>query len=581
MNSEQLRLFINGAFGNEADARKVRKLLTPYLQRSLDEIRQLIELLPDESLARQREWRALLAEVERILEPYNDAFAIELSRQLPLSGAAAAEETTLMLKSVVPQTAGLVPPEVIMADSTKFLLNTKVNEKRVLGFFIPEEAGKASPFTKSVRRRIDQIVTGGIIRGESTAKIAGDLPAQLKNQLEGQEMAFARTAIQDYNRQVKEEVWNANRDAFARLGLKYEWVSALDSRTCPTCAPLDGEVRDNKGDFPKTPVHVNCRCQVVLIDPEDPGKIRYGQEAMETKPTGEGAYKTQKTVKGEKLYRRNREVKTVNGKSPRYADFLASADRKTQEMFFGGGDAGSIRADKFGEAIKRGDDPQRALINLTDRVDKTKKRTTIKGAARRFKPTDKLQTTSVITKNKKITAAEIDAVKKFTDFDFQAVSAANYQQAKKAGKKLTEFESSRANIYGSETKQQLDNRLERSRLVESYIAKKQPYKGTVYRGVNLDTNGELQELWDAMQKRGALSAESWTQSREVGERFAGKGKARVLFELVENKSGVSIKDISNKPKELEVLMPSGVKYEPVDTRVDENGLRIIRVREKR
>ena len=280
MNSEQLRLFINGAFGSEADARKVRKLLTPYLQRSLDEIRQLVELLPDESLARQREWRALLVEVERMLEPYNDAFAIELSRQLPLSGADAAEETTLMLKSVVPQTAGLVPPEAIMADSTKFLLNTRVNEKRVLGLFIPEEAGKASPFTKSVRRRIDQIVTGGIIRGEETKFIAAKLIPQLNKQLAGQAMAVARTAIQDYNRQVKEEVWNANRDAFARLGLKYEWVSALDSRTCPTCAPLDGEVRDNKGDFPKTPVHVNCRCQVVLVDPEDPGKIRYGQEAM-------------------------------------------------------------------------------------------------------------------------------------------------------------------------------------------------------------------------------------------------------------------------------------------------------------
>ena len=386
MNSEQLRLFINGAFGSEADARKVRKLLTPYLQRSLDEIRQLVELLPDESLARQREWRALLEQVERILEPYNDAFAVELSRQLPLSGAAAAEETTLMLKSVVPQTAGLVPPAAIMADSTKFLLNTKVNERRVLGFFIPEEPGKPSPFTKSVRRRIDQIVTGGIIRGESTAKIAKQLAAPLKNQLEGQEMAFARTAIQDYNRQVKEEVWNANRDAFARLGLKYEWVSALDSRTCPTCAPLDGDVRGAKGDFPKTPVHVNCRCQVVLVDPEDPGRIRYGQEAMVEKPSGAGAYKTQKAVKGEELYRRNREVKTVDGKSPRYADFLATADRKTQQMFFGGGNAGSIRADDFRKAIKRGDDPQRALINLTNRVDKTAKRTTRRGAARRFVP---------------------------------------------------------------------------------------------------------------------------------------------------------------------------------------------------
>ena len=188
MNSEQLRLFINGAFGNEADARKVRKLLTPYLQRSLDEIRQLIELLPDESLARQREWRALLEQVERILEPYNDAFAIELSRQLPLSGAAAAEETTLMLKSVVPQTAGLVPPELIMADSTKFLLQTKVGNQRVLGMFIPVE-GK-SPFTTSVRKSIDRIVTGGIIRGEETKVIAAKMIPQLNKQMASQAMAL-------------------------------------------------------------------------------------------------------------------------------------------------------------------------------------------------------------------------------------------------------------------------------------------------------------------------------------------------------------------------------------------------------
>lgn len=384
MNSDQLRLFINGAFGNEEDARKIRKLLTPYLQRSLDEIRQLVELLPNESLARQREWRALLEQVERILEPYNDAFAIELSRQLPVSGAAAAEETTLMLKSVVPQTAGLVPPEAIMADSTKFLLNTKVNERRVLGLFIPEEAGKPSPFTKSVRRQINQIVTGGIIRGEETKVIAAKLIPQLNQQLASQATAVARTAIQDYNRQVKESVWDANRDAFARLGLKYEWVSALDSRTCPTCAPLDGEVRGAKGDFPKTPVHVNCRCQVILVDPEDPGRIRYGQQAYDQKPTGKGVYKTKKRVKGEELFRKNVEVATVDGQSPRYADFLANSNRTTQAMFFGGGNAGAIRADKFRKAIDRGDDPQRALIDLTNRVDKTAKRTTRKGAERRF-----------------------------------------------------------------------------------------------------------------------------------------------------------------------------------------------------
>jgi SPP1 gp7 family putative phage head morphogenesis protein len=392
MNSEQLRLFINGAFGNEADARKLKARLDPVLRRLLEQIRTSIENLPDESLARQREWRLILEQFDQLIEPYNDAFAIELSRQLPLSGAAAAEETTLMLKSVVPRTAGLVPSAAIMADSTKFLLNTKVNERRVLGFFIPEERGKASPFTKSVRRRVNQIVTGGIIRGDSTAKIAGDLPAQLKKQLEGDEMAFARTAIQDYNRQVKEQVWSANRDAFARLGLKYEWVAALDSRTCPTCAPLDGDVRDAKGDFPKTPVHVNCRCQVVLVDPEDPGKIRYGQVISDRPLSGKGTYKTQKRINGKDWNRQNRQVDLRDdGKSPRYADWLAQMAEKqdpasidTLREFFGGGDAGNTRADNFRKDVRKGVDPAAALVKQTNRVDRSAKRTTRKGVARRF-----------------------------------------------------------------------------------------------------------------------------------------------------------------------------------------------------
>lgn len=385
MNSEQLRLFISGAFGNEADAKKVKRVLEPYLQRALEEIRLRIEQLPDESLTRQREWRAILDRVDEVLAPYNNAFAVELGQQLPVSGAGAAEETKLMLQSVAPRTAGIVSPIAVMADSTKFLLNTKVNGRRVLGLFIPDQTGP-SPFTKSIIKRIDQIVTGGIIRGEATAKIAENLVKPLKNVIEANELAIARTAIQDYNRQVKEAVWDANREALR--GLKYEWVAALDSRTCQTCAPLDGAEKDSNSDFPTTPVHVNCRCQVVLIDPDDEGKIRYGQETMVTRPTGEGAYKTKKKVKGKSLYRRNREVKTVNGESPRYADFLASADRKTQQMFFGGGNAGSIRAEKFRKALKT-KTPQKALIDLTNRTDKTAKTSTAKGVSRRFKPSDK------------------------------------------------------------------------------------------------------------------------------------------------------------------------------------------------
>lgn len=333
MNSEQLRLFLNGAFGNEADARKVRSQLTPYLRTALQEIRDLVEQLPNESLARQREWRQLLELVEQKLERYSDAFSVELSRQLPVSGLAAAEETTLMLKSVVPQVAGLVPPELIMAESTqRILLSTRVNERRVLGLFAPDRDGP-SPFTRSNRRMIDTLVTGGIIRGDSTAKIARALATEMPQRMQSQALALSRTAIQDYNRQVKEEVWKANEDTFKELGLKYEWVSALDSRTCPTCAPLDGAVKDSKDDFPSTPVHVNCRCLVVLIDPDDKDdpRPRYGQLASERPTKGQpGGYVSKKKVKGDNLFRKNREFKPKDGQPVTYATFLADLARKAK-----------------------------------------------------------------------------------------------------------------------------------------------------------------------------------------------------------------------------------------------------------
>ena len=332
MNSEQLRLFLNGAFGNEAGAREINKELKPYLRAALQEILDLIDQLPNESLARQREWRQLLKLVEQKLERYSDAFGVELSRQLPVSGLAAAEETTMMLKSVVPQVAGLVPPELIMADSTKFLLRAKVNERRVLGLFAPDRDGP-SPFTRSNRRMIDTLVTGGIIRGDSTAKIARALATEMPQRMQSQALALSRTAIQDYNRQVKEEVWKANEDTFKELGLKYEWVAALDSRTCPTCAPLDGEVRDSKDDFPSTPVHVNCRCLVVLIDPDDKDdpRPRYGQLASERPTKGQpGGYVSKKKVKGDNLFRKNREFRPNDGQPVTYATFLADLARKAK-----------------------------------------------------------------------------------------------------------------------------------------------------------------------------------------------------------------------------------------------------------
>ena len=48
---------------------------------------------------------------------------------------------------------------------------------------------------------------------------------------------MSRTVTQDVSRQVNEAVWDANADAMEDM--VYLFTTALDSRTCETCAPLD------------------------------------------------------------------------------------------------------------------------------------------------------------------------------------------------------------------------------------------------------------------------------------------------------------------------------------------------------
>jgi len=162
-------------------------------------------------------------------------------------------------------------------------------------------------------------------------------------------------------------VFRANEEQLS--GLQWEWVAALDSKTCPTCAPLDGQRWDNRSDAPTWPIHINCRCRVVAVDPEEAADVRAGLQVSPTRddlPAGR-EYKTKLKVKGSKLYRVSTDIKGKDGKPPTYADFLAQSNRTTQQMFFGGGNAGSIRAERFQKAVRSGTRPEVALRDLINR----------------------------------------------------------------------------------------------------------------------------------------------------------------------------------------------------------------------
>jgi hypothetical protein len=44
----------------------------------------------------------------------------------------------------------------------------------------------------------------------------------------------------------------------------FRWQTAMDERTCPECGPLQGRTWSDRMPMPVPPLHVNCRCQVVL-----------------------------------------------------------------------------------------------------------------------------------------------------------------------------------------------------------------------------------------------------------------------------------------------------------------------------
>ena len=94
-----------------------------------------------------------------------------------------------------------------------------------------------------------QIIQESKLAGFKGAKIAGDTAAA---RVYRQAQTLARTAVAEQNHQINERVWDANKEAME--GVQYEWVAALDSKTCEICAPMDGRMTDTRGRSGTRPI---------------------------------------------------------------------------------------------------------------------------------------------------------------------------------------------------------------------------------------------------------------------------------------------------------------------------------------
>ena len=316
-------------------------------------------------------------------------------RQAQLGGADFGPEYVRMNPA-----GGRVPDTVAMA------LNSQVSNTAIKKLFNLDGNSERSAVDKALFRTVDTRVRAGIIQGKITQDIADEMatdvisrgvpgvqltPPVAKN-IRSQAMAMARTATQDMARQVKEQVYEANSDAME--GMVWLWSAALDSRTCETCGPLDGQRWDKQNEAPSWPLHPNCRCQVLPIDPEDDFWNEPEITAQQIRPVkegpykGDGAYKTPITVKGKKYYRKVVPV-TSDTPPPRYSDVLAKWATGSQESLKAA--LGPQRADFFTKQFNEfNKDPQQILEAML----------TGKRGAQKWIPVEKLQTVKVKAKPK-------------------------------------------------------------------------------------------------------------------------------------------------------------------------------------
>lgn len=377
MNERQLAEFGRMQFFLLDLVTDVDLAVSPKLIEAMESIRAIVETLPAPgSLGREQQWKLVKPYVMQALEPYTQVFGNELIRVLTESAPEMQNHSKVMAERAGLSDVRLVAPEAVL---TEKMVNKIVIGKdrlpRLLG------VGRAtSPLTIQNAKKVDQLVTRGILEDRPTRDIAEDI-VQIVNRagdtyintrgytvtrnIKATSKTIARTAIQSTNNQITEATWEANMEAINEAGFVYEYVATLDSRTSEQCAFLDGETWEKLADAPKPPLHPNCRSQLVLNDPDDPffnEAQRTGQQLYEEKqPDG---YATKVKVKGEKFFRK---AKDVQG-GTRYVDYIADSNRLTQREFFGGGPAGGVgdqRADFFRREVSGGKDPRQVLREMT------------------------------------------------------------------------------------------------------------------------------------------------------------------------------------------------------------------------
>ncbi len=114
------------------------------------------------------------------------------------------------------------------------------------------------------------------------------------------------------------------------------------------------------------------------------------------------------------------------------------------------------------------------------------------------------------------------------------------------------------------TAQKLAETQEKIRAINQYITKAPAYKGEIYRGMGFSSAEDQAGFLKSLGSKSLNAMSSFSSKSRVADSFISTSSSfGVVLKVVNNKSGVSIKNISQYKTESEVLVPKGTKYKIV------------------
>ena len=140
-----------------------------------------------------------------------------------------------------------------------------------------------------------ETITQGVMQGKSIAAMSKELSAKM-----GQSYKAAERLIRTETAHIHAE---ADRRAYKEAGVaEYEYMAAVNERTCDTCGALDGrrfKVADAEPGVNYPPIHPNCRCTTVEYDPEEALDWLNSGEPMPKRTTYQEWYSRQTAANGQ------------------------------------------------------------------------------------------------------------------------------------------------------------------------------------------------------------------------------------------------------------------------------------------